>query len=77
MNGKREGEVGGDPVRSTDPEMILWGPQILRCQVLNIPAPIRRVKRPLYEILAFNARLLLVFAVKRSNIACFWRLRPG
>ena len=24
--------VGGDPVGSTDPEVILWGPQILRCQ---------------------------------------------
>ena len=32
MNGKRDDEVGGDPVGSTDPEMILWGPQILRCQ---------------------------------------------
>ena len=31
MNGKRDDEVGGDPVGSTDPEMILWGPQILRC----------------------------------------------
>ena len=29
MNGERKGEVGGDPVRFTDPEMILWGPQIL------------------------------------------------
>ena len=32
MNGEREGEVGGDPVGSTDAELILWGPQILRCQ---------------------------------------------
>ena len=34
MNGKREGEVGGDPVRSTDPE-------VLRN---SIPAPNRHVK---------------------------------
>ena len=30
MNGKRDDEVGRDPVRFTDPEMILWCPQILR-----------------------------------------------
>ena len=30
MNGKRDDEVGRDSVGSTDPEMILWGPQILR-----------------------------------------------
>ena len=30
---KREsGGVGGDPMGSTDPKVILWGPQILRCQ---------------------------------------------
>ena len=40
MNGKRDDEVGGDPVGSTDPEVILWGPQILRCQGIYIPAPI-------------------------------------
>ena len=39
MNGKRDDEVGGDTVGSTDPEMILWGPQILRCQGIYIPAP--------------------------------------
>ena len=29
---KKRVEVGGDPVGSTDAEMILWAPQILRCQ---------------------------------------------
>ena len=33
------GEVGGDPVGSTDPEVILWGPQILRCSRIYNLAP--------------------------------------
>ena len=39
MNGKRDDEVGGDTVGSTDPEMILWGPQILRCSRIYNLAP--------------------------------------
>ena len=60
-------EVGGDPVGSTDPEWILWGPQILRCSRIYIPAPIRHVKMPLYPTLG----------VQHQNHACSGRSAPG
>ena len=37
---KREsGGIGGDPVGSKDPKVILWGPQILRCSRIYNLAP--------------------------------------
>ena len=74
---EEERRRGRDPVGSTNPKGILWGLQIKWGQGLNIPAPIRRVKRPCCAILAFNARLLHVSGVKCPNVACFWRLTPG
>ena len=70
-------KVSGDPVGSTDPKVILWGPQILRCQGFTIPAPIRHVKCPLHAIQVFNARLKLVSGVKHPNVAYFWHLTPA
>ena len=54
---KRWVEVGGDPVGSTDPEWILWGPHILRCSRIYIPAPIRHVKMPLYPTLGVQRQV--------------------
>ena len=53
----------GGSVGSIDPEGILWDPQIKWGQGLNIPAPMRHVKRPCCAILGFNARLLPVLAL--------------
>ena len=39
-------KVSGDPVGSTDPEGILWGPQILRCLRISHPFTFEACKTP-------------------------------
>ena len=77
MNGKRDDEGGGDPVGSTDPEGILWGPQILRCSRIYIPAPIRHVKMPLYPTLGVQRPFAAISGVERQNHACSGSSAPG
>ena len=71
---EREGEVGGDPVRSTDPEVILWGLQILRCQGFTSLHKFRHAIYPCTQLWAFSARLVLVLGVERPESAPDWCL---
>ncbi len=76
MNGKREGEVGGDPVGSTDPEV----------KRNTIPSPYRHVKclhasfwrsnAHWCMFWAFNAHVMHVSGVERQFHACYWRSAP-
>ena len=78
--------VDGDPVGSTDPEVILWGPQDPEVSRNTIPSPNRHVKglRASFWRLnahwcmfwALNAHVMLVSGVERQFQACFWRSAP-
>ena len=77
----------GDPVGSTDPEVILWDPQILRWKRNTIPSPYRHVKclhasfwrsnAHWCTFWAFNAHVMHVSGVERQFHACCWRLTPA
>ena len=57
------GEVGGDPVGSTDPEV----------SRIYIPAPIRHVKCLSIPFWHLNAEVVHVLGIQRPCVAYFWR----
>ena len=78
MNGKRDDEVGGDPVGSTDPEVSRHLHPCTNLGMQNALAHNSGRSAPGWcPFWAFNAHLLPISGVERQNHACSGRSAPG